>query len=413
MLTVLRGAVAALVIPWSLAVIGVVFRAAYEGLPARRAQVDVGPVSRAADRTWARIARVEARVAKERHSALRAELLAEAARLDRPPEILEFDDREAATEGTYGRLPEIRVDEGRGAIFPIPIAPPARFSWFQAATVAGRALRDLRRAERELAAWRRIPNAPVDAKLEAFIPLDRLLTKIESELGALGQQVRYLESWVSHLERQWDQGEEAGEAPISYLLVRAIRSGGDAKTFEVAREVFRPHRVVRHSYVPERLSRAPGGILVLPIATDIHDARFLAEIEGAVDTHWNQSPWAKQEGVSVHLRWTRVRRNRAFAEGRVTLAEHVESFPSNTAVLTTGGLTVHVKGRALVLGPGRIQPRTLAHEIGHLLGFEDCYFRTLSSQGVFGLAVLEWDNPLYPDDLMCDNTVGVARAEAW
>lgn len=408
----LRGALAALVLPWFLALIGVVFRAGFENTPAGRAQVDPGPMSRAADRAWARVAKFLAREAKERHAVLRAEVIAEGARLERPPEILDFDDREASTEGTYGRLPEIRVDEGRGAIFPIPIAPPSRFSWFQAAAIAGKVHRDIRRAERELAAWRGIPNDSGDAKLAAFAPLDQLLSKIEGELGTLGQQVRYLETWVAHLANQWDQARETGDPPMSYRLVWAIRTG-DAKTFEVARDVFRPHRVVQHPYLPDRLSSAPGGILVLPIATDIGNARFLAEIEGAVDTHWNQSPWAREKGVSIHLRWTRVRRSRAFAEGRATLAEHIESFPKGKAVLTTGGLTVHVKGRALVLGPGRIQPRTLAHEVGHLLGFEDCYFRTLSGQGFFGLAVLEWDNPLYPDDLMCDNTVGVARAEAW
>ena len=47
------------------------------------------------------------------------------------------------------------------------------------------------------------------------------------------------------------------------------------------------------------------------------------------------------------------------------------------------------------------------------MGFGDCYVRTLGSEGLFGLAVLEWDNPYYPDDLMCDNTVGVPRAEQW
>ena len=82
-------------------------------------------------------------------------------------------------------------------------------------------------------------------------------------------------------------------------------------------------------------------------------------------------------------------------------------------MITTGGLTTYVKDRFLVLGPGAISPRTLAHEMGHLMGFDDCYLRTLTSQWVFGLGVLEWDNPLYPDDLMCDNSVGEPRVEIW
>jgi hypothetical protein len=69
----------------------------------------------------------------------------------------------------------------------------------------------------------------------------------------------------------------------------------------------------------------------------------------------------------------------------------------------------------MVLGLGPLQPRTLAHEFGHLIGFEDCYFRTLSpvAGGWLGVEIQERDNPLYPDDLMCDNERGSAWAMDW
>jgi hypothetical protein len=72
-----------------------------------------------------------------------------------------------------------------------------------------------------------------------------------------------------------------------------------------------------------------------------------------------------------------------------------------------------VKGSTIVLGPGKITPRTIAHEIGHLFGFNDCYLRTMTAQGLYGIGLLEWDNPLYPDDLMCDNLVGEVHSEIW
>jgi hypothetical protein len=72
-----------------------------------------------------------------------------------------------------------------------------------------------------------------------------------------------------------------------------------------------------------------------------------------------------------------------------------------------------VQGRALVLGTGSIDGRTLAHELGHLIGFSDCYFRTLSGQGLGGLAIFEWENPFFPDELMCDNQHGTVNRAAW
>ncbi|MGZ3709309.1 MAG: hypothetical protein ACXWPM_11310, partial [Bdellovibrionota bacterium] len=148
----------------------------------------------------------------------------------------------------------------------------------------------------------------------------------------------------------------------------------------------------------------------------VHDARFLAEVDGALDTHWNNSPWARAQEVSFRIVWKKLPLDHQFLEGKHSLSEHLSWLAAHAGTglaITTGGLTTFVRGPTLVLGPGKITPRTIAHEIGHLIGFPDCYVRTLSGQGFFGLAVLEWDNPVFPDDLMCDNTVGVARAEAW
>lgn len=182
----------------------------------------------------------------------------------------------------------------------------------------------------------------------------------------------------------------------------------------VLRDLLRPRRVLPRAFLPDTLeghrSKKP---IDLPITTDVVDPRFLREVEGSLDTHWNQSPWAKRERISFRISWKRIAVNRRFRERREGLSEHLLRFPETSASMTTGGLTTYVKGSTLILGPGKILPRTLAHEIGHLLGFGDCYLRTLSGQGLLGSAVLEWDNPLYPDDIMCDNGVGVARAEAW
>jgi hypothetical protein len=245
-----------------------------------------------------------------------------------------------------------------------------------------------------------------DVRAVKFAAVATLWERANSDLARLSRVIRYLEEWIPQLERQWDQ---AKTPPASYLVIRDLSKIDAPETWDELREGLRPRRVIQREYLPEKLS----GRVRLPIATDIADKKFLAEVEGALETHWNDSPWAKSIGVRFRIQWTPVPRDLAFAAGKATLHQHLEQFPKGSAILTTGGLTPHVSGRALVLGPGKINPRTISHELGHLLGFGDCYMRTLSSQSVFGLGVLEWDNPLYPDDLMCDNTVGVARAEAW
>lgn len=340
---------------------------------------------------------------EERRTSIRARI---AAGMEKP-EIREEDPAELATRGTYGKLPEVHVDQGVGAIFPMPPARPQRISWYQAAHSAVRLRRKLRRLGSLMDKWE--AESPED-RVAKFGGVAGLWEEAAAEQTRLSHLVRYLEEWVPQLESQWDEARP--ERPASYQVLRELHSSdlaGDPAVMENLREALRPRRVAKREYLPEKLS----GVVRLPLATDITNRGFLAEVEGAVDTHWNQSPWARGVGVRFEIRWRPVARDARFASGRAGLREHLERFPPGSAILTTGGLTPHVTGRALVLGPGRITPRTLAHEIGHLLGFGDCYLRTLSGQGVFGLAVLEWDNPIYPDDLMCDNGLGVARAEVW
>ena len=58
------------------------------------------------------------------------------------------------------------------------------------------------------------------------------------------------------------------------------------------------------------------------------------------------------------------------------LQAHIARFPRDGAVLTTGANLTHVTpGRCVVLGPQDIAPHVLAHELGHILGFKDMYFR--------------------------------------
>lgn len=390
---------------WIPLLFGGWFKACVESRPPKSAQVDPSPFARDADRVWRAIGMRLVSETQARHDGIQARLTAAAAELPRESVDLP-DDRaeELATAGTYGRLPEVLVDRDPGAIFPMPIGKPLRFSWYQAAADARRLLADQDRFIAGFERWIRL--APRE-RVARYGEISGAWDHLHARAAKLARQVRYLETWVPQLTRQWITAK--GGRPPQYLLTAAIQNG-DPRLMDLLREIMRPTRIMKRSFLPPELKP---GVVPLPIATDINDRRFIAEIEGALATHWNQSSWARDQKVRFEIDWTRIPRDEEFARGRISLDEHLARFPRDRAAITTGGLSTYVHGQALVLGPGSIDPRTLAHELGHLLGFGDCYLRTLSSQGTLGLAVLEWDNPLYPDDLMCDNAVGAPRAEAW
>lgn len=348
-------------------------------------------------------------------------LLKEKEALQVDEDLMSPDDSELIMEGTYGKLPEVHVDQGHGAVFPAPVGRPNRFSWFQTVHAAIRTHRHFR-SMRHTLSLPRSPGANVTAKKEilqhrkAFESQVNRWHALNAEYVAIIQKLRYLESWVPQLLQDLKKHQARASEPTSHLMVRAIFSPKshpvkkNAEVLESLREILKPHRVMRRTFLPEKLTP---GLIQLPVATDIQDPRFLREIEGALDTHWNQSPWAQKQKIQFKIRWKKIPENIFFAAGKQTLEQHLSHFPPQFAVMTTGALTTHVTQQALVFGLGKINARTLAHELGHLLGFSDCYMRTVTDQGAFGLGILEWDNPIYPDDIMCDNTLGVARVEVW
>jgi len=359
----------------------------------RHAQQAPTWISRQADRGWRRIATHLIDELKPERERLEKQLKRELAQLADPPDLEDPTHTELALEGTYGQVPEVLVDQGHGTVFPIPIQSPGRYSWYQLGLQARRALRILRAIDRKFASG--VTAAQLAGEWNDFSLL--WLSMI--------QQKRYLEAWIPELERQ-------GFKPPHAMIVEALLSG-DHRLIEPLRELLKPRRIMKRAYIPDDLEQVPGhGWITLPIVTDVTDKRFLAEVEGAIQTHWNQSPWARDMNLRFKVQWKRISPNPRFLKTE-QIFEHLERFPKDMAGMTTGGLTTHVRGTVLILGPGKTSPRTLAHEVGHLIGFGDCYLRTLSSQGLYGNAVLEWDNPIYPDDLMCDNTVGVPRVEVW
>jgi len=158
--------------------------------------------------------------------------------------------------------------------------------------------------------------------------------------------------------------------------------------------------------------------LPLSLHTDIEDDAFLDIFRKAVEDAFVRSDAARGRAFAVELEWERVPVVRLYPDGPPTQGSpidihvHRSRFPSHALVLTTGAASTHAwSGRSVFLGSGPVAPRTLAHEFGHLLGFEDAYVRgfTGDPQGAFGAVLVEWVG--IQDDLMGNPSGGRVTVE--
>jgi hypothetical protein len=136
-------------------------------------------------------------------------------------------------------------------------------------------------------------------------------------------------------------------------------------------------------------------IITVPISTDIRDREFVEAFRAGIEQTWRVEDGADSFRVVVEIR--PVPPTQLYAPAAppaagepVDLWKHGGRFPRDAAVLTTGATLTHVGPHwAIHLGPHDIQPRTLAHEFGHILGLQDGYFRGYRSLGADGYEVLE------------------------
>ncbi len=401
---------------WIQLLPALLFRSCVENTPLEQAQKAPDSVSRVFDRVWRKLGvRLHSEVKAERET-LYAHLLKVKTSLGAEADLPQESEADADLRGVYGLLPEVYVDPPNTALFPQPLSQPTRWSWFHAVLTGQETLRLLKRMRSEASE----SHDHLANRLAQFNSLALKWGTLNSLFLGLTQEIRYLETWVDPLDAYHQQEISQGRTPINEnIILLLLQNRSQQIPMERALlESLKPTRVIERNYPPHNLKELRPGTIILPIATDITHKRFLLEMEGALDTHWNQSSWAKTRKVRFEILWTPIPINKTFAEKKETLEQHLLHFPKNQASLTTGGLTTFVRNRpapvlALVLGPGKTHPRTLAHELGHLLGFGDCYMRTLTGLGIFGFGVLEWENPIYPDDIMCDNTFGEPRDEVW
>jgi hypothetical protein len=153
----------------------------------------------------------------------------------------------------------------------------------------------------------------------------------------------------------------------------------------------------------------PDGGQTLPVTvwTDIQDETFLESFHLGLREAFNESEAARSSRFVVDLEIRRVPVHTLYPEGAprrgewIDIKTHAARFPDGALVLTTGAASTHAfQGRAILLGTSPITRRTLAHEFGHLLGFEDAYLRGYEGDPAdeLGVVLVEWTG--LSDDLM-------------
>jgi hypothetical protein len=323
----------------------------------------------------------------------------------------------------YQILPKITTDLARPAVPQRVISNT--FSW---PLLHGR----LERAETRLAnvegLLASLTAEPGDQKNRTAVEvLVNEYVGLNSEAKLIDSQLQYNRLWQSEIDRRKDvydrftylhgaviERQRIADRRAQLLAeVTAQSAATDSAAEEIARLKVRDEEL-RHEIqeetgrvnVPSVLSVEPAGpgkwVVHVPLFTDIVDSVFVATFKQAVENAWYLKDGSEEFRLVLSIYQidpTELYRHASDCPATgctvppagepLDLNAHVALFPPEMLVLTTGANLTHVNGRSIRLGPQDISANVLAHEFGHLLGFQDGYFRGYHDLGEDGYEVLE------------------------
>ena len=250
-------------------------------------------------------------------------------------------------------------------------------------------------------------------RLSQVSDLESLVTRFEDsieKLRHLENQLSYQEQWQKSLAEYPAYFQKRNSLIAQFQEIESLRrnDGSEALISELSEQL----RQEAVSFKPTpglALVNTDGGERVLPvtICTDIESKGFLQAFKQGVDEAFNQSLAAGVHRFSLELNWRVLDADFLYPEGaprrgdKINVETHLSLFKDCPLILTTGASSTNAwVGERIVLGTDPERRRTLAHEFGHLLGFEDAYLRgyTGDPNSVYGVEFVEWTG--LTDDLM-------------
>ncbi len=300
----------------------------------------------------------------------------------------------------YGLLPEIQDNDTFGSVSPRQTVYSMR--WLE-----GRLIEQEQNTEN------------LSDQLSQTQDLESLVSRFEGlleELRHLENQLSYQEQWQKSVTEYPEYFRKRNSLIAQFQEIEALREndGSEALITELS-EQLRQEAVSFRPTPGLALVNTDEGERVLPVTvcTDIEDKGFLQAFKQGVDEAFNQSLAVGAHRFSLQLNWRVVDADVLYPEGaprrgdRIDVATHLSLFKDCPLILTTGASSTNAwVGKRIVLGTDPERRRTLAHEFGHLLGFEDAYLRgyTGDPDGVYGVEFVEWTG--LTDDLMGDSDRG-------
>ena len=229
----------------------------------------------------------------------------------------------------------------------------------------------------------RVAVATLEEKLSLLASLATQYRDLVRNQGTVDQYIEYNRFW----QRSIADGRERYDRMTQVYW--AMKSG-NPDTAATIREVLGKPQAPK--FIRVRRVGTNRVVLQVRLYTDIDDDAYLAQVKSIIEDTWRAEDAGTQYAVEVDLRKVSIYRgtNAPVRGAHLDLGKHIARFPNDGGVLTTGAEFTHGSvGHYVVLGPGDLAPRTLAHEFGHILGFTDGYIRGYADLGDQGFEILE------------------------
>ena len=272
----------------------------------------------------------------------------------------------------YGMLPRI-VDISQ------PPTPITTFTYSWAVTedyVKGETTR-LDRARSDLA---RVTVVDSHEKLSLLASLVGQYRDLVKNQRTVDQYIQYNRFWQHEIAQDRSRFDKLTQV---YDLMKS----GNPATADAIRNVLGQPQAPR--FVRARKSSSRSVTLEVRLYTDIDDDAYLSQARSVIEDTWRTEEGGTHYAIEIDFRKIKLKDPPRAGE-HIDMDKHLARFPADGGVFTSGAqFTYGLVGRAVVLGPGDLAPRTLAHEFGHVLGFPDGYIRGYTDLGDRGFEILE------------------------